>query len=128
MKVKLAKEYRRYYTLDDLARAKTVISQMKDDEWSPKEYAEMAVREALAKTEDFLIEVIKADAHTARNARAWNAYSNDSEDMDVLINATAETYYGFIVITAYLTDIWQTGAKSYRGHMYVRYYTRCELP
>lgn len=122
MKVALEKEYRKYYTLEDLERAKAVISYEKEDEETVKGWAEYAAREALNGTNDFLREVIKADAHTARNCRAWNAYGDGTQDMDVWIDFTAETADGFLKGGAYLSDIWQTGAVEYKHHMYFRHF------
>ena len=43
--------------------------------------------------------------------------------MDIWISAIAKTGLGFIVIGAYLSDIWQTGAERYADNMYIKYYT-----
>ena len=121
MKVTLEKEYRQRYTLEDLDRAKAVIAYEKEnDEETVKGWAEYAAREALKGTDDFYMEVLKAEAHTAKNCRAWNAYGEETGDMDVWITATAETEKGFIKIGAYLSDIWNTGAEDYTSHMYIR--------
>ena len=120
MKVALEKDYKKYYTLEDLRRAKAVIASMKDDESTIAEYAEMAVNEVFKDAYGHCIDVLKATAETSRNCRAWNVYDTDSEDMDVIIHATAETSEGFIKITAYLSDIWQTGATDYRNAMFIQ--------
>ena len=120
MKVTLQKDYRKFYTLEDLERAKAVIAFEKDnDESSVKEWAEYAINEAIG-NEGRIIEIYKADATTAKNCRAWNLYGNDTQDMDVWVQAVAETTAGFVKIGAYLSDIWQTGAKQYRQHMFIR--------
>lgn len=121
MKVTLEKDYRSFYTLEDLDRAKAVIAYEKEnDEETVKGWAEYAVREALKGTGDYYMEVLKAEAHTAKNRRAWNAYGENTGDMDVWIEATAETEKGFMKIGAYLSDIWNTGAEDYKNHMYIR--------
>lgn len=138
MKVTLEKDYRKYYTLDDLERAKRVIEyEKKEDEMPIKEWAEYAVHEALKDTGDYFEECLKAEAHTARNCRAWDLYYTDkdeygcrdagSEDMDVWVNATARTSHGFIIIGAYLSDIWQTGGTPYKHHMFIQYFKEAEL-
>lgn len=119
MKVKLEKDYRKYYTLEKLDMAKAVIAAEKEDEMSPKDWAEYAVREALRNKNESLVEILKAEATTAMNRRAWNRYG-ETEDMDVYIRFLAETTKGFIRGGAYLSDIWQTGATEYKQHMYVR--------
>ena len=121
MKVTLQKDYRKYYTLEDLERAKAVITFEKDnDESSVKEWSMYAINEAIG-NESSIIEIYKADATTAKNSRAWNLYGDDTQNMDVWIKATAETTAGFIKIGAYLSDIWQTGAEKYKQHMFIRY-------
>ena len=122
MKVKLEKNYKDHYTLSDLERARFIINYEKEDEYTVKDWAEYALREALKGKFDWLREVLKAEARTAKNCRAWNLYSDDSADMDVWIDATAETSYGFIKVGAYLSDIWQTGATEYQDKMYIRYF------
>ena len=128
MKVTLEKNYKDFYTISDLERAKMVIKYEKEnDDMTPAGWAEYAVNEALKDTHDFMREILKATARTARNRRAWNAYGDETENMDVWIEAVARTAYGFIEVHAYLTDIWQTGATPYRQHIYLEYYTESEL-
>lgn len=126
MKVKLEENYRTLYTLEDVDRAKAVIKAEKEDEESVTGWAEYAAREALKGTGDFLRNVIQADAHTARNCRAWDAYGTEipSGDMDVWITGTAKTADGFLEFGAYLSDIWQTGSTEYKHHMYIQRYGR----
>ena len=127
MKVTLEKDYRRYYTLEDLDRARKVIAAEKETDCTPNEYAEMAIREALKNddgiTEDWIVEIFRAEAHTAKNSRVWNAYGypdDETENMDVWIEFAAELGQGYIKGGAYLSDIWQTGGTDYRQHMYIR--------
>lgn len=124
MRVKLEENYKDFYTVTEYEQAKAVIEAEKEDEESVKGWAEYAVHEALKGTKDYLIEVLKAEAHTAKNRRAWNAYGFDDNTgcMDVWIKATAQTCDGFIVVGAYLSDIWQHGAVEYKHEMFIRYY------
>ena len=114
MKVKLEEHWRSNYTYDEKDQADQVIRFEKDDEMSVKDWAEYAVKEALKGTDDYLIEVLKAEAHTGRNSRVYDAYEEGTGNMDVVIEASAETRNGFIKIMAYLSDIWQTGAIDYQ--------------
>lgn len=123
MKVKMESGYRELYTVADVERAKAVIAAEKADEETAAGYAEYAVREALRDTGDYAREIVKAEAHTAKNYRAWDAYDTNTGNMDILVDAIAETAQGFIKVSAYLTDIWQTGAVEYRQHEYIRRYT-----
>lgn len=126
MKVTLEKDYRKYYTLEDLDRARKVIAAEKETDCTPKEYAEMAIREALKNddgiADDWIVEIFKAEAHTAKNHRAWNLWGDSLEtgNIDVWIEFAAELKQGFIKGGAYLSDIWQTGAREYKHHMYIR--------
>lgn len=122
MRVKLEKNYKDHYTIADLERAKEVIAYEKEDEMTIKGWVEYAVREALKDTYDYTTEILKAEAHTAKNYRAWNNYTDTSEDMDVWVSGVAETARGFIKIGAYLSDIWQTGANDYADKMFIQYF------
>lgn len=132
MKVKLEEKYRRYYTLEELDAAREIIKQEKEEDNSTaKEWAEYAIREALLDDDmhyiDYISKVISAEATTSKNSRANNAYTNDSGNMDVWIEAVAKTWNGYIEIGAYLTDIWQTGVKHYKEHMYIEYYKKANV-
>jgi len=130
MKVTLEKNYRKYYTLEDLDRARRVIAAEKETDCTPKEYAEMAIGEALKNddgiADDWIVEIFKAEAHTAKNHRVWNAYGYcdpeeaNTQDMDVWIEFAAELEHGYIKGGAYLTDIWQTGGTRYKQHIFIR--------
>ena len=122
MKVKLQDRYKDIYTVRDLERAREVIKYEKDDDYTAKDWAEYAVNEALKDKDDWLKEVLTASASTAKNGRAFDLYFEGSEDMDVWIEATAETGKGFIKIGAYLSDIWKAGAEEFKQHMFIRYF------
>lgn len=127
MKITLPKNYRSYFTLDDLEAAKSVIQFEKEyDEDSAAGWGEYAAREALKGTDDYLAEVIQAKAEIAKNNRIYNAYNDTSGYMDVWIDGIARTKNGFIEFGAYLTDIWQTGAIDYKQHMFIVRYKREE--
>lgn len=123
MKVTLEKNYKDIYTITDLEAAKMVITYEKDDEDTAKGWAEYAVREALKGRNDALDHVIEADARTTKNSRAWELYGEGTRNFDVWITATAETSRGFVKIGACLSDIWQTGATTYKNHMFIQYFT-----
>ena len=125
MRVNLEKEYKRYYTLEQLDQAKAVIATEKEDEETAKGWAVYAVNEALKGTgEYFRDEILKAEAHTARNCRAWNLYGEGTGEMDVWVEILARTSEGFMECGAYLSDIWQSGAVEYKQHMYIQRYGR----
>lgn len=124
MKVKLEKRYKDFYTLSDLDRARMIIAYEKEDNFSVKDWVEYAVREALKDdSHNYFVETLKAEAHTAKNCRTWNRYNENSEDMDVWIDAIAETSKGFIKVGFYLSDAWETGATPYKHHMFIVNYS-----
>ena len=122
MKVKLEKDYKKYYTMLDVDRAKLVIQFEKEDDETAAGWAEYAVREALQDSMEYCNEIIRASAETSRNHRIWDAYGEGTGSMDVYITALAKTSEGFIEIGAYLSDIWQSGAEPYKHQMYISQY------
>ena len=128
MKVTLPKDYRNIFTLDDLDRAKAVIASCKEDTTTLKELAEIAVREVLrGEKYGWCDEVLKAEAYVAKNSRIqWNYYADNSLNMDVWIDFTAEwgTGSGFVKGGAYLSDIWS--GQEFRQHTYRRIYREDE--
>ena len=131
MKVRLPKDYRGHCTMNDVDRAKAVITFLKEDEEKPEYYAEMAVREVLKDIKGGSLDtVITANAETAKNAKVFDLYGDGTENMDVLISFLAKCYfcdnagchYGFIDGEAYLSDIYQTGAVRYSENVFRRVY------
>lgn len=122
MKVKLESKYKDLYTISEYEEAKRVIKVLAEDDSNVMEWAEYAAREAVRDTDDCINEVLMADAHTAKNARAWHAIADETGHMDVWVHGLARTFDGFVEFSAYLTDIWQTGAVEYKEHMYIRYF------
>ena len=128
MKVRLPENYRHIFTLNDLENARAVSKEMQADESTAKEYAAIAAREALRFSRDYLREVLTATATTERNCNAWDALCPGSENMDVWIDATVRTWSGFVVIGAYLTDIWSIdGETDIASRMFIRYFTEAPL-
>ena len=128
MKVSITKETKQWLTLAQAPIARRIIEEMKEYEWTAKEYAEMAVNcigNATRNWCNWCSKVLDATAEIAGNQRVWNAYDNESGHLDVWINFTARTYTGFIEGGAYLTDLWQSDGTNYEelaSHMYYRIY------
>lgn len=116
------KDYKKYMTIAEVEAAKAIIAEQREEEETTAGWAEYAVREALKDTGDYLERVIEAKAEINGNCRVWNAYNPDSGKLDIWIDATARTEKGFIIIGAYLSDIWQSGATPYKQHMWIRYF------
>ncbi|KAI4438931.1 hypothetical protein FMM80_00670 [Schaedlerella arabinosiphila] len=129
MKVKLLKKDKQFITLAEVPIVRQIILDMKEDECTVGKYAEMAVRAAF-NGNAFGIEVLKASASIARNGRVWNLYSDESGTLDIWIDATVCVNDNeFIIIGAYLSDIWQiTGSfdQEIVSHMYIRRFKEVE--
>lgn len=131
MKVSLEKDYRKYYTLEDLDRAKEVIRCLKEDETPVSDYAGMAAREALRHIgKDCSVDrIIEAGAETSRNNRICDQYG-DTGNMDVWVYGIAKysgitgwNNGGFIEFGAYLSDIYGTcGEDTYGVNMSIKVY------
>ncbi len=123
MKVRLEKEDKKYFTLDETPIISKVIDSMKEDDSTPNDYANIAIQAAF-NGNAYNIEILKASAKIAKNCRVSNAYSDDSADIDVWVEATAYVNCNeFIMIGAYLSDIWQiTGdnQSEIASQMYIR--------
>ena len=126
MRVTLPKDYREHFTLAQLDIARNIIRDMKEDDTTPTWYAEIAANHLINKRleSDCLVRIITASAEANRNWKAWNAYSDGSGDMDIWVNAIAETWKGFIKIGAYVSDIWKIGGDvDVTDEFFVRYFT-----
>lgn len=129
MKVKLLKKDKQFITLAEAPIVRQIILDMKEDECTVEKYAEMAVRAAF-NGNTFGIEVLKSSASIARNGRVWNLYGDGSGTLDIWIDATVCVNDNeFIIIGAYLSDIWQiTGSfdQEIVSHMYIRRFKEVE--
>ena len=123
MKVTLLKEDKKLITLADAPIVRQIIADMKEDTSTVEEYAELAVRAAYDGNA-YGIEVLKASAKISTNCRVMNAFTQNSGNLDVWIDATAYVNGNeFIMIGAYLSDIWQiTGHNNEEiaSQMYIR--------
>ena len=129
MKVKLTQESKKYITVAEMPTVREIISDMKEDSSAIEEYAKMAIR-AVYDGKAYNIETLKASASIAKNCRAWNAYSDHSENLDIWIEATSYVNCDeFIIIGAYLSDIWQVSGdnqKEIASNMYIRRFKELE--
>ena len=126
MKVQLTQEYKKYITVAEMPTVREIIGDMKEDSSTVEEYAEMAIQAAYD-GRAYGIEVMKASAKISKNCRVWNAYNDHSETLDIWIEATAYVNCNeFIMIGAYLSDIWQISSdnrKEIASNMYIRRFT-----
>lgn len=119
MNVTMNKESKRIITLEEAPAARRIISDMKEDESTVAEYAKYAVNAAC---KGCCQEIFKATATIAKNRRINDQYFEGSKDLDVWIDAIAQTSDEFCVIGAYLSDIWSLSGddREQVDHMYVR--------
>ena len=121
MKVLLPKDYKKYFTIEEYEIAKEIIKMEREDDASTaKEMAEYAVKEAL-KNDDlcYLEEILEAKAEVCRNKyqaydKVYDRYFEGSQFMDVYISGVAKVSFGYLEFGAYLSDIWETGAREYK--------------
>lgn len=119
MKVTLPKDYKRIYTVEEHEQAKAVIASEKEDSFTAKDYAEMALHVLCSKYGWTEGDVILATAETCKNPRirTCDLYGVGTGFMDIVIHGTAniwgtfENDFGraYIEIYANLSDIWQAG-------------------
>lgn len=123
MKVTLLKEDKKLITLADAQIVRQIITDMKEDEFTPADYADIAIRAAY-NGNAYHIEVLKASAKISTNCRVMNAFTENSGNLDIWIEATAYVDIDkFIIIGAYLSDIWMiTGYNNEEiaSQMYIR--------
>lgn len=123
MKVNLTAEMKKFITVAEMPAVKKVMQYEKEnDEWTVQEWAKMAARLVF---DDNGAKVIEATARIAKNQRVWDAFDEETRDIDVWIEFSAFSEYrsSFIIAGVYLTDLWQLtkdNADEIKSHMYIR--------
>ena len=123
MKVNLTAEMKKFITVAEMPAVKKVMQYEKEnDGWTVQEWAKMAARLVF---DDNGAKVIEATARIAKNQRVWDAFDEETRDIDVWIEFTAFSEYrsSFIIAGVYLTDLWQLtkdNADEIKSHMYIR--------
>lgn len=130
MKVSISKESKKVLTLEEASVAKQIITFFKsEDTMSASDYAKMAV-DAIARfydRHDYCTKVFEATAHIAKNNRVCNVIYKDSGNIDIWIEATAQTNSGFYIIGAYITDMWKISPDNMEeiaGNMYIQRFVK----
>ena len=121
MKVMVSQESKKYLTAEEYDNAKRLAKHMKeeDDEWGATDYAKLAVRGAGGD----VVEILKASATVMGNTRAYDIYFEGSGRLDIWIETTALTAEGFVIVGAYLSDIYSitgTDDKDFQRHAFIR--------
>ena len=120
MKVQFTNETKKFVTVAEMPAVRKVISTMKEDGMTAKDYAEMAAQVASACN---AVKVLEASAEIAGNCRVWNAIAEGTERFDVWVKFTAFTGDGFVMGGAYITDLWTLAADNREdilSHMYIQ--------
>ena len=125
MKVKFTEKQKRFITVAQLPIVKEIIADMKEDT-GLKDYA-MSADACASDGEATGAEILSVEAEIAKNCKAWDRYSDESEDLDIWLTVKAYHFYaGFYVIGCYLSDIWDLNGENgaeIRSHMYIRHFT-----
>ena len=119
MKVQMTAESKRIVTVSEMPVVRRIIESLKEDT-NINEVVEMAVNAVASsrnKPGEYCGKVLEAKASIAKNCRVWNFHENDSEQLDVWIEAmvvlggsTITSAGGFMMIGFYLSDAWQVGS------------------
>lgn len=123
MKISITEESKKYLTVEEHEIAKRIVKEFKAAE---SETVEDYARQAVCIVAGNVGEVLKAKASMARNSRAYNFFATDAGMLDIWFDITASTENGFVIIGAYLSDLWQaTGENNEElaSHMYIRKFT-----
>lgn len=122
MKVKFTDTMKNIVTVAEMPAVRKVIEAEKNDECTATDLARVAARLVF---DDNAAMIIEANARIAKNQRVWDAFDEETRDIDVWIEFTAFSEYrsSFIIAGVYLTDLWQLtkdNADEIKSHMYIR--------
>lgn len=122
MKVNLTAEMKKFITVAEMPAVKKVMEYTEEDAYSAKDWAKVATRIVF---DDNGAKIIEAKSRIAKNQRVWDAFDEETRDIDVWIEFTAFSEYrsSFIIAGVYLTDLWQLttdNADEIKSHMYIR--------
>lgn len=123
MKITVTADSKKCITVAEMPIVRQIIEELKQNDDTVKDYAEMAARIASG---GYVMKVFECSAEIAKNCRVWNAYNADSCDLDVWVDFTAYTSEGFVIGGAYLTDLWSIdgdNTEEIRSHMFIRKFT-----
>ena len=124
MKVIFTDEAKRYITVAELPKARKMIRDLRKNTYIDL-YACIMAKAAAGGNECF--EVLKTEAEVAKNNKKGSGYFNDST-VDVQVKAyTFNRYYGFFVISFYLSDARQydgDNTEAILSRMYVERYAK----
>lgn len=124
MKVQFTDDAKRFITVSEIPAVRKMIKDLKEDDCL-YDYAKQIVYATVHDAWD--VKVLEARAEICKNSRAWNAFGDDTGNLDVWIGVIA--YFngcpdGFVRAGANLTDVWSLSGRDddaeIVSHMYVR--------
>ena len=125
MIVKLTKQSKAVITLEQLDAAKYIIAACKEDDTAAS-YAELAVK-AIETTYDVGRgdrKIIDCTAMVLPNSRVWGWWGDESQNLDVWIEGSADCGDAFVRFGAYLSDICGLSYDTRSDYAKNRFYTR----
>lgn len=140
MKVRITNEAKKWLTLAEAPLARSIIDDFKNPDMYGNERAEdLLSRAAAAYLEatgqnqfsklGYVERVLEAKAEIATNQRIHPNVFNAGR-LDVYIHGTVELSRGFLIIGAYISDIWELGnseaARNLANHVFVRRFAECK--
>ena len=125
IKVKLTPKSKEILTLAEMPVVKEILNDFAENPYSLGEF-ELGVAARIAARQNGNFSYYDVQAEISKNARIWNAYNDNSRDLDIWITFKAfDPFTGFYEIGCYLTDIWQSTGENgaeIRGRMFIREY------
>ena len=125
MKVSMMKDWKNIMTVAESEKAREVIADMKYDELRPADYAKIAANVIASRKAWGQPEIVSASAEICKNCNAWNRYTEDSANIDVLIHFIADCGCdGFVRGSVPLSEIWDITGSDYQfKNAYIRTYS-----
>lgn len=115
-KVTFPKDYKRYFTLEDMEICKGIVNDMIENNDDKKLNFEWELQLGIQIATHFKLslgDIIKAEAEFAHNSKIYDYYFDGSRNMDILFHIYAySAYYGFYDAMIYLSDILQHSPES----------------
>ena len=137
MKVVLPKNYKKIFTVEEYEIAREVIKYIKndDEDYTERKWVEYFVMDALKDYKfGWLEDIILTKAEICKNKNVnWDRYFEGSHDLDVFITILARvsgisgtSYYSYLDIGIYLSDIWENSSEDYKDFMIIEKYIKEE--
>ena len=128
LKIRMPRDYKKYFTLEELEQMNQVRTHIKEwgDSPTAEEWLRMAAFDIIRWENDHIVEVLKAEAKFARNCRVWNVYGEATGNMDIWITGVVQCWDQVLEIGCYMTDIWNIDGRNniVRDNAYVVRYKK----